>query len=107
MLGNFNSTGQFSRPYLGIRYRDIEANEAVAKGWVEGAGVVEVISGSPAESAGLKVGDIITKIDGEKVTKDNSLSKTIAKKKVGEQINLSVWRDDKEETISVILKEAS
>ena len=106
-LDNFNKTGQFSRPYLGIRYRDIEAKEAIAKGWVEGAGVVEVVSGSPAEIAGVKIGDIITKIDGEKITAKNSLSSVVSKKKVGQETKMTVWREGEETTLTVILKEAS
>lgn len=107
MLDNFNKTGQFSRPFLGVRYRDIEAAEAVAKGWVEGAGIVEVVEGSPAEKAGIKMGDIITEIDGEKVTKDNSLAKIIAKKKAGQEIKITIWRSGEKKTLSVVLKEAS
>lgn len=107
MLKNFNETGQFSRPYLGIRYRDIDAKEAIAKGWAEGAGVVEVVAGSPAEKADISAGDIITKIDNEKVTKDNNLAKQIAKKKVGQEVKLTVWRGEKEETVTVVLREAN
>jgi len=106
-LKSFNENGQFSRPYLGVRYRDIEAKEAIAKGWVEGAGVVEVVEGSPAEKGGVKIGDIITKVDGEKITKDNSLSKVIAKKKAGQEVEVTVWREDEESTLSVTLKESS
>lgn len=106
-LDNFNKTGQFSRPYLGIRYRDIEAKEAIAKGWVEGAGVVEVVTGSPAEGAGIKVGDIVTKIDGDKITSKNPLSSVVSKKKVGQEIKVTVWREGEETTLTVILKEAS
>jgi len=104
-LDNFNQSGQFSRPYLGVRYRMIEKKEAISKGWVEGAGVVEVIAGSPAEKAGIKEGDIITKLDEEKVNAGNELSKIISKKKVGQEIKVTVWRDDQETTISVVLKE--
>lgn len=107
MMKNFNETGQFSRPFLGVRYRDIEAKEAVAKGWVEGAGVVEVVEGSPAKNAGIVAGDIITRIDGEKVTKNNTLAKIIAKKKAGQEVKLTVWREEKEETIGVVLRESS
>jgi len=106
-LDNFNKTGQFYRPFLGIRYRDIEAKEAIAKGWVEGAGVVEVVSGSPAEKAGIKVGDIITKVDGDKISTKNPLSEVIAKKKVGQEIKVTVWRDNEEKTLTVVLREAS
>ncbi len=107
MLDNFNQTGQFSRAYLGIRYRDIEQKEAIAKGWVEGAGVIEIVVGSPAEKAGIKPGDIIIKINNEKITKDNSITQVISRKKVGEEIKVTVWRSDKEATLTAVLEEAS
>ena len=106
-LDNFNKTGQFSRPFLGVKYRDIETKEAIAKGWVEGAGVVEVVSGSPAEAAVVKVGDIVIKIDGEKITSKNTVSSVIGNKKVGQEIKLTVWREGEEKTLIVTLKEAS
>lgn len=106
-LDNFNSTGQFSRPFLGVRSRQITKAEAVAKNWVEGAGVVEVVSDSPADIGGIKAGDIITKIDNEAVTENNSLPQIIGKKKVSQVIKVTVWRNEKEETLSVTLKEAS
>lgn len=106
-LDNFNKTGQFSRPFLGVRYRLIDQKEAVAKGWMEGAGIVEVIAGSPAETAGIKVGDIVTKINNEKLSEKNSLAQLVANHKVGDQIKLTVWRDNKEMEITVTLKEQS
>ncbi len=104
-LANFNQTGQFSRPYLGVRYRMIPNNEAVAKGWIEGAGVVEVVAGSPAEKEGLKPGDIIFKVNGEKLTEKNNLAVVIAKKKVGDKLELSVWREGAEKKVTVVLQE--
>jgi len=92
---------------LGIKYRDIETKEAIAKGWVEGAGVVEVVGGSPAEAAVVKVGDIVIKIDGEKITSKNTVSSVIGNKKVGQEIKLTVWREGEEKTLIVTLKEAS
>lgn len=105
MLDNFNKTGQFSRPFLGVRYRMINREEAVAKGWMEGAGIVEVVAGSPAEKDGLKPGDIIIKIDGEKLTEKTNLAQVIAKKKVGDKVDLTVWRDGEEKKVTVSLKE--
>lgn len=105
-LDNFNRTGQFSRPYLGVRYRMIDKKEAVAKGWVEGAGIIEVVAGSPAEKGGLIPGDIITKIGGEKLTTDNDLVKVMSKRKVGEELKITVWRDDGEKEFTVVLTEA-
>ncbi|HNP89334.1 MAG: putative serine protease HtrA [Microgenomates group bacterium ADurb.Bin219] len=107
MIENFNKTGQFSRPFLGIRYRMISQKEAVSKNWVEGAGVVEVIEDSPAEKAGIEVGDIITKIDNRKLTeKDAELAKIISSKKVGDRLSIVVWRDEEEKTLTVTLEES-
>lgn len=108
MIDNFNKTGQFSRPYLGIRYRMITLPEAMANEWVEGAGVVEVVAGSPAEKAGIEVGDILTKIDGQKVTdKDGGLAKIVSQKKVGDRLAVIFWREGKERTVTVILGDSS
>ncbi len=107
MLKNFNETGQFSRPFLGVRYRDITGREAIAKGWVEGAGVVEVVADSPASKAGIQIGDIITKIDNEKIGEKNPLATVLSKKKVGAEIKVTLWRDGKEETVTAVLQEAS
>ncbi len=106
MIDTFNRTGQFSRPYLGVRYRMISLKEAVAKDWVEGAGIVEVVKGSPAEKAGLLEGDIVTKIDGEKVVeKEGELSKIISQKKVGDRVTVTVWRNGEEKNLTVKLEE--
>jgi len=108
MIDNFNKTGQFSRPFLGIRYRMINKQEAVAKEWVEGAGVVEVVKGSPAEKAGIEAGDIITRIDGQKLSGDDGdLAKIISGKKVGDRMNITIWRDNQEKNLTVTLEETS
>ena len=65
---------------------------------------MEVVEGSPAEKAGLKEEDIVTKIDDVKLSGDNAeLAKVISKKKVGDTMTLNVWRDGKEQTIKVTL----
>ncbi|MBM3209268.1 trypsin-like serine protease [Candidatus Shapirobacteria bacterium] len=107
-IENFNKTGQFSRPFLGVRYRMISQAEAVSRGWAEGAGVVEVVSGSPADKAGIKIGDILTKFDGTPILeKDGGLAALIAKKKIGDQLKLTVWREGKEMEFAVTLEEFS
>ncbi|PIU33185.1 hypothetical protein COY29_01290 [Candidatus Woesebacteria bacterium CG_4_10_14_0_2_um_filter_39_14] len=93
-IDNFNKTGQFDRPFLGIRY------QMISRGG--GAYVVEMVAGASADKAGLEVGDIITKFDGQEVK--DELSKLISQKKVGDKIKLTVWRDDQELEINVILQ---
>jgi len=109
-LDNFNKTGKFSRPFLGIKYRMIDQKEAIAKGWVEGAGVVEVVLGSPAEKSGIKAGDIIYKVNGEKLSAKKQfseiISEIISNKKVGDELKLTIWRDNQDENITVRLQEA-
>lgn len=105
-LKNFETTGRFVRPYLGIRYKMIGRDLALLNDLPEGAYVVEVVSGSPAEKAGVKNGDIITKMDGVGVReKDGGLAKLISQKKVGEWVELTVWREEKEIKITVNLAE--
>lgn len=102
-LTNFNATGQFNRPFLGVRYQMIPRQTAILNDIPEGAYLAEVVEGSPADKAGLKAEDIITKIDGAKLTDDNDLAKVISKKKVGDTVTLSVWREEKESEIKVTL----
>jgi len=87
-LTQFNkSGGKFSRPFLGVRYKMITRDLALLNEVPEGAYVQEVVSDSPAEKAGIKSEDIITKFDGKKVTdKDGGLAQIIAGKKVGDKV---------------------
>lgn len=106
-IDNFNKTGQFSRPYLGIRYQMISRDAAIMNEVPEGAYISEVIAGSPAENSGLKKGDIITKINGEKIADTKGgLAEIVSKKKVGDSVEITYWRDASEKTINVILKES-
>ena len=104
-LNNFNATGQFNRPFLGVRYKTISKDVGILNDIPEGAYVIEVVAGSPAEKSELKEGDIITKIDDVRLTGDNAeLAKVISKKKVGDTMSLSVWRGGKEQTMKVTLR---
>lgn len=102
-LANFNQTGQFNRPYLGVQYRMIGRQMAILNELPEGAYVMDVVADTPARKAGVKAEDIITKVNGEKLTESNDLAKVIGKKKVGDTITLTIWRDEKEITVSVVL----
>lgn len=102
-LSNFNQTGQFNRPYLGVAYKMISRDVALLNDVPQGAYVQEVVQASPAEKAGLDSGDIITKIDGTQVTNNSPLSSFIAKKKVGDTISIEYWRDGKTQTTTATL----
>jgi len=55
-LNNFNSTGQFDRPFLGVRYKVITRDIALLNDVPEGVYVMEVVEGSPAETGGIEEG---------------------------------------------------
>jgi len=101
-IDNFNKTGQFDRPFLGIRYQMISRDVALMNNVPQGAYVVEVVADASADEAGLKVGDIITKFDGQEIK--DELSKLISQKKVGDKIKLNLWRDEEELEVDVILQ---
>lgn len=107
-IENFNKTGQFSRPFLGVRYRMISKEVAVLNEVPEGAYVVEVVSGSPAERVGMEAGDIITHFDGQRVLEEEGgLAKLISSKKVGDSVEITLWREGKEIKLKTVLTEFS
>ncbi|MGB9911030.1 MAG: S1C family serine protease [Microgenomates group bacterium] len=107
-IKTFEETGRFERPFLGVRYRMISQDLALLNDVPQGAYVVEVVDNSPADKAGIKEGDIITKLDGQPVReKDGGLAKLINQKKVGERVKITIWRDEKEKELEVVLAEMS
>ncbi|MBL7158871.1 trypsin-like peptidase domain-containing protein [Candidatus Microgenomates bacterium] len=105
-LTNFNKTGKFSRPYLGVRYRIIGRDLALLNEVPQGAYLVEIMVDSPAEKAGLQEGDIITKINDKPIREeDGGIAEIINENKVGDKLSLEVWRDDKTFSLDVNLEE--
>ncbi len=93
-LENFNQTGQFNRPFLGVSYRIITRNAALLNEVPQGAYIEDVVEGSAAEKAGIEAGDIITQINGDKINEDsNKIASVVASKKVGDTIKITYWRD--------------
>lgn len=106
-LNNFNQTGQFTRPYLGVSYSIISKRAALLNELPQGALIQQVIPDSSASDAQIKVGDILTKIDGAQINDTNAtLAVLISKKKVGDTIIVTIFRDGESKDIEVKLKEA-
>ena len=70
---------------------------------IEGTKVTSVLKESAAEKAGLKAGDIITKIDDKKIDANHSITEAIKGKKPGEKVSITVLRDGKEQKLSAEL----
>ena len=107
-IDQFHQTGEFSRPFLGVEYQIITRDVAIRNDFPEGAYVRNVISNSAAANAGIKQGDIITKLGGERITGDKaSLGQIVNKHKVGDKVDIEIWRDGKTLTLLTALTEAS
>jgi len=105
-LNIFRTTGKFpAKPYLGVQYQMISQQAAVLNKVPQGAYVVSVIAGSPAESAGIKVNDIIKKFDGQELTEEDTLADAIKKKSPGEKVELEIWREGETLKLTVTLSE--
>ncbi len=104
-INNFNATGQFNRPYLGVAYIMITKDAALRNELPEGAYIQTVVAGSAADKGGIKEGDIITTVDGKKLEiKTNELSTIIAKKKVGDSLAITFYREDENGKGSTVTK---
>ncbi len=102
-IDNFNQTGQFNRPFMGIRYRTITEQAALTNAVPQGAYLLEVVDGSAAAEAGLKAGDIVTEFDGKSL-KDTELASLINQKKIGDKVSLKFWREKQEQATEVTMK---
>jgi serine protease Do len=93
-----------SRGSIGIMFDAVE-NPAIARVYGSGSGVTisSVVAGSPADQAGLKVGDTITTVDGRKVSKGSELVADIASRKPGSKVSLGFLRNGKTQTASVTI----
>jgi serine protease Do len=105
IINEFIQTGTVSRPYLGIKYRFISKDVAILNEVPQGAYVQEVVADSAADKAGIRQGDIITKIDGQAVDTEKKISSSIASKNIGDRMTLTLWNEGKERETTVILQE--
>ncbi|MCL4365822.1 trypsin-like peptidase domain-containing protein [Patescibacteria group bacterium] len=105
IVDEFVQKGTVSRPFLGIRYRFVSKDVAILNEVPQGAYVQEVVADSSAQKAGIKVGDIITKVDNQTVDSESKISQAIASKKIGDSLSLTVWNDGKERSLSATLQE--
>lgn len=106
--------GTVQRAYLGISYpqedlseeqiKKIESDFKVKIGDVQGIVVTDVLEGGAAKAAGVKVGDIITKLNGTAVTSSPELQEKIAKYKPNDKISITLKRDNKDLTLYATLK---
>jgi len=114
LIGN----GKVEHAYLGVSVQQISGSVADQLNLVAGVEVATVKSGTPAAKAGLKGsngkktvdgqqyptgGDVITAIDGQKVTSSEDVQQTIDAHQPGDTVKITYWRDGDSHTVSVKL----
>ncbi|WP_062203382.1 S1C family serine protease [Demequina salsinemoris] len=91
--------GVATYPVIGVQLDSTYTGEGVQVADIDGG----VVSGSPADEAGIEPGDVITAIDGRPVTASDELIVAIRAKAPGDEVVLTIQRDDSEEDITVTL----
>jgi hypothetical protein len=99
--------GPPGRGYLGVQLLNLTPELRGHFGVSEDAGVMvaKVEPGSPAEQAGLQVGDIVTEVDGNPVDSSWSLSRYVRGKKEGDSVSMGVWREGGAQAVFVTIVE--
>lgn len=105
-------TGELKQPYLGVRYVTLtddiayEYNLDVNRGAyiMPSPRGASIIAGSPAEKAGIREKDIITKINDIEINEKTSLSSALSRYKVGNSIRLTIVRGDQTLRVNATLE---
>ena len=104
-LEEYRAFGKFIKPFVGVEYQMIsEADASYYEDLAPGAFVRNVVPAGPAMVAGIKQGDIITKINGEPVLE--SFVGMIQDLTVGDDVEMEVLRDGEYVVVTVVLGEA-
>ncbi len=93
--------GKVTRGWLGIVIQDITPEMAESLGVKEGVIIAQIMPGSPADKGGLKVGDVVVEVDGQKVSEVRELQFKIMRTEPGKEIDLKVIREGKEVSLKI------
>lgn len=113
MIDDYKKFGKVKVPFIGVQYNMLLPGSEQAKqyGVENGALIIgdanspAIVPNSPAAKAGLKTGDIITKINDKDLSLKQQLADVVSQYKIGDKIDLLVIRDGKEEKLSLTLEE--
>jgi len=106
-VGDILQYGHVRRPQLGVQIQSVsEADAEVYKlPSIAGAEVVIVQKDSPAEKAGIKLGDVVVAVDGDAVKDGTDLTTALARHQPGERVNLTIYRNGQKQQVSATLGE--
>jgi serine protease Do len=107
VLAALKEKGKVTRGFLGVEMQTLTPDLAKSLGadGTEGVLIAQVNADSPAGKAGLKNGDIITKVKERAVTSPEDLQDAVASMSPGEKVSVEIVRDGKAQTVEVVLGE--
>ena len=100
--------GRVRRGWLGVNIQQVtdEIAESLGlRGGARGALIARAQEGAPAAAAGIRNGDVVLRFNNQEVREMRTLPRIVAETAVGSQVPVVVWRDGKEETLTVTLGE--
>jgi serine protease Do len=98
--------GYASHPGLYVSIDERYTEEwAAQQGWPAGAYVAQVLSGGPADKAGIKAGDVVTKVNDTTIKNALDLTRTLIKLKPGDGVKITYYRNGQTADVSVTLAE--
>jgi S1-C subfamily serine protease len=101
--------GKIERGFIGIQYAPLSPRAAVALGLPPAAGIQlsAIVPGSPASQAGLRVGDVITKLNDQQIDQEHPLQSLMVKFRPGDRVRLTIIRGTTTQTVEVMLGRAA
>ncbi|MFO7842138.1 MAG: DegQ family serine endoprotease [Fidelibacterota bacterium] len=107
VLQDIITKGRVVRAWLGVTIQELNQDLSRSLGLEEVSGVLisDIVKNSPAEKADLKSGDVVIKVDHEKINTPSELQLNISSRMPGENIKLTIIRDGKTRIVSVDLEE--
>jgi serine protease DegQ len=105
VLEQIMQNGQVTRGWIGVGVQDMtrELSESFKLPEIRGALITEVFRGTPADKAGIKLGDILIAVEGKPVTDSSSMLNLVAALNPGKQATLKVVRSQQETEVKVIV----
>jgi serine protease DegQ len=105
VLEQIMQNGQVTRGWIGVGVQDMtsELSESFKLPEIRGALITEVFRGTPADKAGIKLGDILVAVEGKPVTDSTSMLNLVAALSPGREAKLKVVRSQREQEIKVII----
>ncbi|MFH0813331.1 MAG: DegQ family serine endoprotease [Pseudomonadota bacterium] len=95
--------GKVERGWLGVSVQDLTPDlaQSFGLGAPKGALIADVSKDGPADKAGIKRGDVVLAYKGKETPDSSTLRNEIANTPIGEEVKVTVWRDGKQEEVSV------